>query len=102
MGRLKPHRFRKQWLGTGLVWLAAEFDDEGNHIGYSGYWESGHDTPVLIEDSGFHQTAESAVAWARERSPQVLIRPPGHLTHLWAGAGEPWPGREVWDPSSER
>jgi hypothetical protein len=41
------------------------------------------------------------VAWARERTPTVLIRPPGHKDHLWAGGGEPWPGREVWTPTAD-
>ena len=97
LGRKKPHERRADFLGTGLVWLAAEFDDDGNHIGYSGYWESS-DPPTFLEDAGFHLTAVAAVAWGRERTPQVLIRPPGHTDHLWAGDGEPWPGRDLWVP----
>jgi hypothetical protein len=84
----------------GLVWLAAEFDTDGNCVGYVGYWEL-TDPPTFLENAGLHSTAESAVAWARERTPTVLIRPPGHKDHLWAGGGEPWPGREVWTPTAD-
>jgi hypothetical protein len=83
-------------IGPGVVWLQARFDHDGNLVGYAGYWESGHEPPVFLEDASLHATASSAITWAKERSPNVLIRPPGHRDHLWAGDGEPWPGRRTW------
>lgn len=54
---------------------------------YSGYWDLAPDGPTrCIEEMPLTAEAASAISWARERTPAVLIRPRHDPdTYYWVG-----------------
>jgi hypothetical protein len=81
-----PERF----LGTGTVFIAWDPHAEDPH--YSAYWDSfpDHEPSMPLEDGPRTTSVEEAVAWGRQRTPRVLIRPElDPHEYYWAGADEP-------------
>lgn len=80
------HPHPEESLGQGRVFLA--WDDD--HCVYFGYWDLAPDgPPTALEESPTSSSAQVVIAWAKERTPVVLIRPelaPGE--YQWAGVGD--------------
>lgn len=72
----------------GTVFLVEEAagDDSGERA-WCGYWDASPEGRGFLEDAGRHPNLESALAWARARSPRVLVRYEGASDYLWAGEG---------------
>ena len=86
------------YVGTGVAFIAP-------HHGYPtptcwhGYWSSDDDGPGWLADSGHHESPESAVAWARARTPTVFVRlNDSDEGYLWAGEGPAKGDRRVFTP----
>jgi hypothetical protein len=79
-----PERIR----GIGTVFAA--WDPDGEH--YDVYWDSlpEEEPPFAIEQGPRTRSLDEAVAWGRERTPRVLVRPQLDTgEYYWAGAEEP-------------
>ena len=71
----------------GTVYLAWDPDDRF----YWGYWDQAPDGPPShLEQCPPSPDLSRVLAWGRERSQRVLIRPASdHARYYWAGLGEP-------------
>jgi hypothetical protein len=81
----------ERWLGTGTVFLAWNADGAQDPH-YFGYWDSMPDLipSIPIEEAPNTRSLSEAVAWGRQRTPRVLIRPESDPDeYYWAGTGEP-------------
>ena len=78
------------WRGRGTVFVHP--DVSGGRRVWTGYWERSGGVegaePGILEEAPIFADAEGAVAWARVRSPRVVVvGADGAMT--WAGAGDP-------------
>jgi cytidine deaminase len=85
-------------VGRGTVFVHAEV--LGGRQVWTGYWErssgTGDEPAGIIEEAPTWPELPAAVAWARARTPRVVVvEPDGTLA--WAGAGDPPPeiGRKL-------
>jgi cytidine deaminase len=83
------------YLGRGTVFVHAEV--LGGRQVWTGYWErssgTGDDPAGIIEEAPTWPDLAAAVAWARARTPRVVVvEPDGTLE--WAGPGDPPAGME--------
>jgi cytidine deaminase len=81
-----------EYVGRGTVFVHAEL--VGGQQLWTGYWErasgTGREPTGIIEEAPTWPDLPAAVAWARARTPRVVVvEPDGTLR--WAGAGEPPP-----------
>jgi len=85
---------RDQFRGRGTAYITWWNEDE-----WRGYWDlspHGDDGGRFLEDSGLHDTAASAIAWARKRTRRVVVTPRGKEP-AWAGEGSPPEGLDVFE-----
>jgi cytidine deaminase len=88
-----------KYVGRGTVFVHAELLD-GRQL-WTGYWErasgSGREPTGIIEEAPTWPDLPAAVAWARARTPRVVVVEPDG-TMKWAGAGDPPPEvGQAWD-----
>ena len=78
---------------TGTVWIAWWFARRPQDAAvysphYMCHWEGPADEPGLLEDGPNFDDLDDALAWARCRADNIIVRPswdPGE--HYWAGQG---------------
>ena len=91
-------------MPRGTVFFVEE--DAGDGTGeraWCGYWDASPEGRGFLEDAGRHPSLASALAWARARSPRVLVRYEGASDYLWAGEGAPPAGiLPLHDPDDNR
>jgi hypothetical protein len=85
---------------TGRVWIAWWFarrpQDAATHPPhYLCYWEGLADDSGLLENGPDFEHLHDALAWARRRADNIVVRPTWDPeTHYWAGQGPPPDGLE--------
>jgi hypothetical protein len=79
---------------AGTVWIAWDDGDNGpggppaTQPGYSVSWQSEREGDDWWEDGPAFSELGDALAWARERTDSVIVRPSwDHGTYHWAGSG---------------